>query len=58
MNRIVGQTPGNMAAVLDYRQEFYERWYDLRVMVAEGETPDDVAEKVQCAVTFHKKCCL
>jgi hypothetical protein len=36
-----------LAHVLDYRQEFYERWYDIRIIVEDGETPEDIAEKVR-----------
>ena len=53
VDRIVGQKSGaNMAEILDYRQEFYERWYDVRVIVEEGETPGSIAKKVSFLLWF------
>ena len=46
VDRIVGQKTASMSQILDYRQEFYERWYDVRVIVEEGETPESIAKKV------------
>ena len=34
-----------MSDVLQYRQQFYERWYDLRVVCERGETVHSVADK-------------
>lgn len=51
VDRIVGQKLGaNMADILDYRQEFYQRWYDVRVIVEDRETLDNIALKVAEAV--------
>ncbi|XP_076468745.1 threonine synthase-like 1 [Babylonia areolata] len=51
VDRIVGQTSGaSMAQLLAYRQHFYQRWYDLRVIVEDDETPDSIADKVSEAV--------
>ena len=39
-----------MSDVLQYRQQFYERWYDLRVICERGETVDSIADKITRAV--------
>ena len=47
VNRIVGQADGmSMDDLLDYRQQFYEGSYDLRVMCQEQEDPDKIANRV------------
>ena len=51
VDRIVGQTTGTpMADILAYRQGFYERWYDVRVLLRRGvsvqETADCVLEEL------------
>ena len=47
VDRIVGQKSGaSMAQILDYRQEFYERWYDVRVIVEDDESVKSIAKKV------------
>lgn len=47
VNRIVGQKSGaSMSDILEYRQDFYERWYDLRIICEDGETQESVAQKV------------
>ncbi|KAL4225963.1 Threonine synthase-like 1 [Mactra antiquata] len=47
VNRIVGQNDGtSMSEILKYRQQFYERWYDARVICERNEDPTSVAEKV------------
>ncbi|KAL8595203.1 hypothetical protein ACOMHN_043356 [Nucella lapillus] len=56
VDRIVGQRTGAaMAQILDYRQEFYERWYDLRVIVEDGESPESIADKVSEAVAHFSQ---
>ncbi|PVD24643.1 hypothetical protein C0Q70_15127 [Pomacea canaliculata] len=51
VNRIVGQKSGaSMSDILEYRQDFYERWYDLRIICEDGETQESVAQKIVKAV--------
>ncbi|KAK7102950.1 threonine synthase-like 1 [Littorina saxatilis] len=51
IDRIVGQNSAiTMSQILDYRQEFYERWYDIRVIVEENEEVESIATKVSKAV--------
>ncbi|XP_064188568.1 threonine synthase-like 1 [Anguilla rostrata] len=50
VNRIVGQGPDvSMRAILQYRQQFYNRCFDTRVLCGSGDTADEVAEKVPAA---------
>ncbi|XP_045165481.2 threonine synthase-like 1 [Mercenaria mercenaria] len=47
VNRIVGQNDGtDMADILKYRQQFYEKWYDTRVICERNESPQSIADKV------------
>jgi hypothetical protein len=47
VNRIVGQNDGtSMADILQYRQQFYEKWYDTRVICERNESPESIAGKV------------
>ncbi|XP_036409512.1 threonine synthase-like 1 [Megalops cyprinoides] len=47
VDRIVGQGPGvSMRDILRYRQQFYNRWYDARVLCGSGDTAEEVAENV------------
>ena len=47
VNRIVGQNDGtSMADILKYRQQFYEKWYDTRVICERNESPESIAGKV------------
>lgn len=46
-DRIVGQGNGaTMSDVLQYRLQFYEKFYDIRVIVAKGQTCESIAERV------------
>jgi threonine synthase len=46
VDRIVGQGSKPMEEILRYRNSFYEKYYDIRVIVSEGESPQQIAEKV------------
>ncbi|XP_030625095.1 threonine synthase-like 1 [Chanos chanos] len=47
VNRIVGQDAGiSMREILLYRKQFYEKWFDLRVLCGSGDTVEEVADKV------------
>lgn len=47
VNRIVGQNDGTtMKEILKFRQQFYERWYDARIICERNENPDSIANKV------------
>ncbi|XP_006811616.2 threonine synthase-like 1 [Saccoglossus kowalevskii] len=47
VDRIVGQGKGvHMEDILKYRLQFYEKWYDLRVICARKDSPEIVAEKI------------
>lgn len=51
VNRIVGQESGaSMRDILLYREQFYEKWLDVRVLCGTGDTVEEVAEKVLKAV--------
>ena len=47
VNRIVGQNDGvSMASILKFRQQFYEKWYDTRIICERNESAESIAEKV------------
>ncbi|KAL5013288.1 hypothetical protein ScPMuIL_007558 [Solemya velum] len=47
VNRIVGQEDGtSMSSILEYRQQFYETSYDVRVLCRENITVDEICDKV------------
>ncbi|XP_055038074.2 threonine synthase-like 1 [Misgurnus anguillicaudatus] len=47
VNRIVGQDAGVcMRDILRYRNQFYEKWLDARVLCGRGDSVEDVAKKV------------
>ncbi|KAM6953386.1 threonine synthase-like 1 [Aplochiton taeniatus] len=55
VNRIVGQEAGlSMRKILRYRQQFYEKWLDTRVLCGTGDTVEEVAEKVLRAVERYQ----
>ncbi|XP_060920584.1 threonine synthase-like 1 [Labrus mixtus] len=55
VNRIVGQEAGvSMRDILLHRKQFYEKWVDVRVLCGEGETVEEVAEKVLKAVKRYQ----
>ncbi|KAM6900581.1 threonine synthase-like 1 [Xenentodon cancila] len=56
VNRIVGQEAGvSMREILLYRKQFYEKWFDVRVLCGTGDTEEEVAEKVLKAVERYQK---
>lgn len=57
VNRIVGQNEGTpMKEILKYRQQFYEKWYDTRVICERNESPQRVADKVIAQIKrLHSK---
>ncbi len=49
VNRIIGMSgdnPKSLSEILDYRAQFYEKYYDKRIIVTEGETPSQIAQKI------------
>ncbi|XP_078677756.1 threonine synthase-like 1 [Branchiostoma floridae x Branchiostoma belcheri] len=55
VNRIVGQGAGmSMADILRYRQQFYERQYDIRVLCGNNESAEDIARKVKEVLIWHE----
>lgn len=55
VDRIVGmQNNAKLADVLQYRQSFYEKNFDIRVLATAGETAAAIAEKVVNAVNSYK----
>ncbi|XP_067025308.1 threonine synthase-like 1 isoform X2 [Acropora muricata] len=46
VNRIVGQNEGiSMSEILQYRKQFYESSYDVRVSCARGDSAEEIANK-------------
>ncbi|XP_064606711.1 threonine synthase-like 1 [Liolophura sinensis] len=58
-DRIVGQGNGStMKDVLQYRLQFYEKFYDIRVIVGKNETCESIAERViDHLKTFREERC-
>lgn len=55
VNRIVGQEVGvSMRDILHYRKQFYEKWFDVRVLCGRGDTVEEVVEKVLKAVKRYQ----
>ena len=55
VNRIVGQSGDTpMADILQYRQQYYEGQYDIRVIVGENESPARICRKVHMAIQDYK----
>lgn len=46
VTRIVGQSTKTLNDILAWRQHIYENSYDLRIIIGEDETPNDIAEKI------------
>jgi len=47
VNRIVGQNEGiSMSEILQYRKQFYESSYDIRVICARGDSTKEISDKV------------
>ncbi|XP_020786377.2 threonine synthase-like 1 [Boleophthalmus pectinirostris] len=54
VNRVVGQEAGvPMKNILRYRKQFYEKWFDIRVLCGRGETVMDIANKVLNALEWY-----
>ena len=48
VDRIVGQKPGvDMMDILQYRQQFYEGNYDIRIIVEPNESPESTVRIVK-----------
>ncbi|XP_074842381.1 threonine synthase-like 1 [Carettochelys insculpta] len=55
IDRIVGQDSGmSMRDILQYRKQFYKKWYDIRVICESGLKAEAVANKVLDAVRRHQ----
>lgn len=55
VDRIVGQGPAaSLKDILQFRKQFYRRWYDVRVLCAGNMAPEVVAEKVLDAVKRYQ----
>ncbi|XP_067869956.1 threonine synthase-like 1 isoform X2 [Heterodontus francisci] len=55
VDHIVGLRPGvSMLEMLQYRQQFYHQWYDVRVLCQAGDTAEAVAEKILDAVKRYQ----
>ena len=47
VDRIVGQKPGvDMMDILQYRQQFYEGNYDIRIIVEPNEPPESITVRI------------
>ncbi|OPJ81716.1 threonine synthase-like 1 [Patagioenas fasciata monilis] len=55
VDRIVGQSPGiSLKDILQFRKQFYRRWYDIRVLCGGDDAAEVVAEKVLDAVKRYQ----
>ncbi|MBN3277262.1 THNS1 protein, partial [Polyodon spathula] len=55
VDRIVGQGPEvSMRDILRYRQQFYKKWCDTRVLCGAGDTAEKIADKVLEAVKRYQ----
>ena len=56
VDRIVGQSEGtSMEDILQYRQQFYENNYDIRIIIEENESPESIVDKVKNAVSDYQQ---
>ncbi|CAG5134975.1 unnamed protein product, partial [Candidula unifasciata] len=47
VDRIIGMGPGaSLEDILQFRRQFYEKWYDIRVAVHETDSEEDIALRV------------
>lgn len=46
VDRIVGQRTKTLNDILTWREHIYEKSYDIRIIIGEGETPKDIAKKL------------
>ena len=55
VNRILGQETGNsMLDILKYRQQFYEKAYDIRVVCEDKESQESIASKIVQRIHHYK----
>jgi len=55
VDRIVGQSPGiSLKDILQFRKQFYKRWYDIRVLCGGDVAAEVVAKKVLDAVKRYQ----
>lgn len=55
VDRIVGQgSSTSLKDILQFRKQFYRKWYDVRVLCENGITPTAVADKVLHAVERYQ----
>ncbi|XP_024071773.1 threonine synthase-like 1 [Terrapene carolina triunguis] len=55
VDRIVGQDSGvSVRDILQFRKQFYKKWYDIRVLCEGGLTAEAVADKVLDAVKRYQ----
>uniref|UniRef100_A0ACB8FVQ4 Threonine synthase-like 1 n=1 Tax=Sphaerodactylus townsendi TaxID=933632 RepID=A0ACB8FVQ4_9SAUR len=55
VDRIVGQGPStSLKDLLQFRKQFYKKWYDVRILCEDGITAVAVAEKVLHAVKRYQ----
>ncbi|XP_004600079.3 threonine synthase-like 1 [Ochotona princeps] len=56
VDRIVGQDSGMpMKDLLQFRRQYYKKWYDTRVFCESEATPEEVADKVLNAVQRYQE---
>jgi len=46
VDRIVGQSSGSLKSVLEYRTQFYQKWFDLRILCGRGWDLSQIEEEV------------
>ncbi|XP_009868016.1 PREDICTED: threonine synthase-like 1 [Apaloderma vittatum] len=55
VDRIVGQSPGiSFKDILEFRKQFYKKWYDVRILCGGDIAAEVVAEKVLDAVKRYQ----
>ncbi|XP_063159577.1 threonine synthase-like 1 [Candoia aspera] len=55
VDRIVGQGQGtSLRDIIQFRKQFYRKWYDVRVVCENGVTAEAVADKVLLAVKRYQ----
>jgi len=53
VDRIVGQSSGSLKSVLDYRIQFYEKWFDLRILCGKGWGLSEIEEQVFARLNWY-----
>jgi len=46
VSRIVGQNTKTLPEILEWRKQIYEKYYDLRVIIGKGQTPETVCDEI------------